>query len=141
MFQITQNKGVHLTFKNGWVISIQWGYGNYCKNYNVSKLCTLGLVMGPETPRSLSSNDAEVAIFTQNLAFPWVSFGDDIVKGWLSSDEVADLISITQHLLPVSELEKTPKGKSPISPDCKCKFPTYLIKWNGEKVIITLKNK
>lgn len=34
MFDITANKGFHLSFANGNTISVQWGNGNYCDNYN-----------------------------------------------------------------------------------------------------------
>lgn len=33
-FKITDNKGFQVTFSNGWTASIQFGYGNYCENYN-----------------------------------------------------------------------------------------------------------
>lgn len=32
MFDITQNKGFHITFANGYTASVQWGQGNYCEN-------------------------------------------------------------------------------------------------------------
>lgn len=31
-FNITQGKGFNMTFENGFTISVQWGYGNYCSN-------------------------------------------------------------------------------------------------------------
>ena len=35
MFKITEGKGFHMTFANGWTVSVQWGSGNYCPNYSV----------------------------------------------------------------------------------------------------------
>lgn len=32
--KITHNKGFHITFENGWRVSVQFGVGNYCDNYN-----------------------------------------------------------------------------------------------------------
>ncbi len=32
-FRITSAKGFHITFSNGWTISVQFGPGNYCENY------------------------------------------------------------------------------------------------------------
>lgn len=38
MFNITKGgrkeepKGIHITLANGWLVSVQWGYGNYCDN-------------------------------------------------------------------------------------------------------------
>jgi hypothetical protein len=31
-FKSTENKGFQMTFENGWTISVQFGYGNYCDN-------------------------------------------------------------------------------------------------------------
>jgi hypothetical protein len=33
MFKITEGKGFHIQFENGWVVSVQWGAGNYGQNY------------------------------------------------------------------------------------------------------------
>ena len=32
MFKITRGTGFQMTFENGWTISVQFGYGNYCDN-------------------------------------------------------------------------------------------------------------
>ena len=34
MFRITGGKGFHITFDNGWTVSVQFGPGNYCDNYD-----------------------------------------------------------------------------------------------------------
>jgi hypothetical protein len=34
MFKITRGKGFHVTFKNGYTVSVQFGYGNYTEAYN-----------------------------------------------------------------------------------------------------------
>lgn len=33
-FCVTDGKGFHITFVNGWTVSVQFGPGNYCDNYN-----------------------------------------------------------------------------------------------------------
>jgi hypothetical protein len=33
-FCITGGKGFHVTFKNGYTVSVQFGPGNYCDNYD-----------------------------------------------------------------------------------------------------------
>lgn len=33
---ICHNKGFHIRFENGWTISVQFGAGNYCDNYDLS---------------------------------------------------------------------------------------------------------
>jgi hypothetical protein len=35
MFKITGGKGFHITFENGWTVSVQFGPGNYADNYNM----------------------------------------------------------------------------------------------------------
>lgn len=32
MFKITERKGFHITFPNGWTVSVQFGPGSYCEN-------------------------------------------------------------------------------------------------------------
>ena len=32
MFKVTRDTGFHITFDNGWTVSVQWGYGNDCEN-------------------------------------------------------------------------------------------------------------
>ena len=32
--RICHNKGFHIKFKNGWTVSVQFGWGNYCDNHN-----------------------------------------------------------------------------------------------------------
>lgn len=34
MFKITDGKGFHVTFANGWTVSVQFGPGNYADNYS-----------------------------------------------------------------------------------------------------------
>ncbi|MBK9497695.1 MAG: hypothetical protein IPO08_24925 [Xanthomonadales bacterium] len=34
-FCITSGKGFHVRFENGYVVSVQFGPGNYCDNYNM----------------------------------------------------------------------------------------------------------
>lgn len=33
-FRITSQKGFHVTFENNWTVSVQFGPGNYCDNYD-----------------------------------------------------------------------------------------------------------
>ena len=35
MFRITNKHGFHITFENGYTVSVQFGPGNYCDNYNM----------------------------------------------------------------------------------------------------------
>jgi len=52
-FAVTGNKGFHITFPNGVCVSVQFGGGNYCKNYDRP----IPSVDGESSP------DAELAIW------------------------------------------------------------------------------
>ncbi len=74
-----------MTFENGLTISVQFGVKNYC-----SRRCF-------DTPRgvemdepSWSSQSAEIAIIGEGRK--WLVIEDDVVEGWVSTDEVADWI-------------------------------------------------
>ena len=87
-FRLTDGKGFHITFKNGWTISVQFGPGNYCDNYNMDIMSF----------RS-SKDYGRVESFTAEIAF-WgpdgemQKFGDpsdeyrDTVKGRVTPEEV-----------------------------------------------------
>lgn len=80
-----------MTFENGWTISVQFGYGNYCVNghhpggWDFSK-----------TQDTVVSSDAEIAIW--DVDGEWYNFGSDTVKGYCSADEVATWIKFTADL-------------------------------------------
>ena len=76
-----------MTFKNGYCISVQFGPGSYCERYDEPL----------ETPLKAASNNehwrsetAEVAIFNPDCTY----HGE--VQGWLSTNEVAELIGTVQ---------------------------------------------
>ena len=54
-FKILDNKGFHITFANGVCVSVQFGGGNYCQNYDaeIDSLRTEGM----------RSPDAELAMW------------------------------------------------------------------------------
>ena len=82
MFDITSNKGFHMTFANGWTVSVQWGKGNYCDNKYIGKY--------GETPEP--STNAEIAAWDANGE--WMAFGnEDTMKGYCSPEEVAAFIA------------------------------------------------
>ena len=63
-FSITQGVGFHMTFENGWTLSVQFGPHHYCDSKN--------------TWESSSSN-AEVAVFNPKGAFTTLSNGDNVL--------------------------------------------------------------
>ena len=85
MIKATSNKGFQLTFENGWTISVQFGYGNYCDNRHHPERLAL------HNRQVVESGDAEIAIWDKN-GVDYTFDNGDIVKGWCSADEVADWI-------------------------------------------------
>jgi len=85
-FKTTGNKGFHITFANGWTISVQFGGGNYCDNYNFP--------FGEERQQySMESSTAEVAYFNQNGVME--SFGNgDQVEGRQTPTQVLELMNM-----------------------------------------------
>ena len=85
-FIATQNKGFRMEFDNGFSISVQWGLENYCekKSFNTD--------IDPRKKRIWESTSAEIAVFNEEGIVP--IGGDDQVIGWLSSNEVASVITI-----------------------------------------------
>lgn len=103
MFRITQNKGFQLVFENGYEISCQFGYFNYCNN----KSCTLNKEKDTDI---YECKDCEIAIFHNS---EWVENEDlnnilqkanvgnnsnGIVMGYVSSNEVARIIDVISNL-------------------------------------------
>ena len=75
-FQICDDKGFHITFENGWTVSVQFGSGNYCDNYD----------MVPRSRTPLSAN-AEVAAWVKGG--DWHRFDDgETVRGYMTPAEV-----------------------------------------------------
>ena len=83
MFKSTLRKGYQITFENGWTISVQWGYGNYCDNRSISQ-------DGWNNTKDLESKTAEIAMWDKDDK--WFGFGTDEVKGYCSANEVAEWI-------------------------------------------------
>ncbi len=83
-FWATRGKGMQMTFANGYTISVQWGFGNYCDNHHKEVAPGDGY----------RSNDAECAVWDERGEFVRLSEHDD-VRGWMSADDVARLIAET----------------------------------------------
>ena len=100
-FKSTENKGFQMTFENGWTISVQFGYGNYCDNNHHPEGLNFHLHTHlMEIQRNFSkkqevteSSDAEIAIWDADGE--WYNFGSDTVKGYCTADEVATWIKFT----------------------------------------------
>ena len=60
-FKITGKKGFHITFANGWTVSVQFGQYNYCDFYHTT--AWNGIELDAEECGSHGSDTAEVAVF------------------------------------------------------------------------------
>jgi hypothetical protein len=76
------NNGFHMTFANGWTVSVQWNHGTYCERYG----------KGVPGDSGWSSTTAEV--------YAWHTDADGIeqdwqdgVQGWQTADDVAKFIA------------------------------------------------
>jgi hypothetical protein len=90
IFRVTGNKGFQMKFENGWTISVQFGYGNYCDNYQHPD--------GFDFAKGLNvvqSSDAEIAIWSGDTwGSDWYTFENgDTVLGHQAPDQVAQWIS------------------------------------------------
>lgn len=80
-FKICDQKGFHITFENGWTVSVQFGRGNYGGNYDYPEYD------GPVPP----SSTAEVAAW--DSANNWLEFdGGNTVDGHRTPAQVLALM-------------------------------------------------
>ncbi len=75
-FGITLGRGFHVTFENGWTISVQFGAGNYCSNRHGEAKDNNGT----------TSTDAEIAAWPASGEM--IEIEEDTVKGHCSPAEV-----------------------------------------------------
>ena len=84
-FQTTGRNGFHVTFANGWTVSVQFGAGNYCSNRDWQG-------DNPNDPLSAykdkapKSFNAEIAAW--DASGKWHEFEHDSVAGWCSPEQV-----------------------------------------------------
>lgn len=92
-FNTPRANGFYMTFANGLTVSVQWGFGTYSDNhYKEDALYRVGA----------ASTTAEIAVLGKDGEFIdpetfGVENGDGQVAGYLSADEVADLIHAVAH--------------------------------------------
>ena len=84
-FRITEGKGFHVTFENGYTVSVQFGYYNYCSN----KSMQIGLEN--KAAGASGSPNAEVAWWGPDGNF--IPFENDDVEGYKSPKEVLELLN------------------------------------------------
>lgn len=95
MFEITQGKGFRMTFANGYGISVQWGYGNYCesrdKEIDWNKFKEEQARLGKE-----GSATAEIAVLNPSGVLCGEDLGifdGDNVEGWCTPERVLEVMN------------------------------------------------
>jgi len=83
-------QGFHMTFKNGYTISVQFGSGNHCSNS----------LIPIETDREKKTfgkcMNCETAIFKQKGKF--LKYKGEEFQGWQTTKEVAEIMHTFKHL-------------------------------------------
>jgi hypothetical protein len=85
-FRITGGKGFHITFENGYSISVQFGPGNYSDNHDMA-IGAQDLEAG-----RIGSTTAEIAIIGLDGQLEKRP-GGDTVEGYVSPERVAEVIA------------------------------------------------
>ena len=101
-FEISDNKGFHITYKNGYTVSVQFGGGNYCTNRDLP-IEDYGKPVPP-------SDTAETALMTKD---GFVPYGGDDVQGHMSPSDVLKLMVFAESLKPYDELDAFVNGLNP----------------------------
>jgi hypothetical protein len=95
MFTITSGKGFRMQFDNGYQVSVQWGYGNYCeKRFS-------GIVGDERKEDFYLSSTAEVAVMDKNGEFCRIEdigcVYDDF-QGNMTTKEVLAILNFVEAL-------------------------------------------
>lgn len=89
MFKTCDQKGFHITFDNGYTVSVQFGAGNYCDNYNLS-------IMEYHDKAVPPSSTAETALLDPNGEF--VEYKGDDVQARQTPEDVLELLNYAAGL-------------------------------------------
>ncbi len=97
-FAITGCKGFHIIFKNGVTVSVQFGGGNYCENYDEE-------IGGERNKKKLTSGDAEVAVWDKEGKWITPSDDGDMVIGYQTPADVLRIMNWASELENVEEVD------------------------------------
>lgn len=93
-FRITDGKGFQVTFENGYTVSVQFGWGNYCDNYDNPRIGGYkeeNIRLGES-----GSNTAETALLDSDGNF--IEYEDGDVQGRRTATEVLELLNYAASL-------------------------------------------
>ena len=89
-FSNSRGSGFHLVFDNNWTVSVQFGGGHYCDNYD--KKWNFAQEQAAKGD-SIRSSTAEIAVWSNRVSdsnLIWLE--DDTVRGYTTANEVAQVI-------------------------------------------------
>ena len=88
--------GFHMEFPNGWIISVQWGPGNYCETRRKDEDGWISPFDGRY--HEFVSTTAEIAVMHKDHSRMYPISEHDDVKGWVSATDVARYIQWVSQL-------------------------------------------
>ena len=88
--------GFHMEFPNGWIISVQWGPGNYCETRRKNEDGWISPFDGRH--HEFVSTTAEIAVMHKDHSRMYPISEHDDVKGWVSATDVAKYIQWVSQL-------------------------------------------
>ena len=88
--------GFHMAFPNGWIISVQWGPGNYCETRRKNEDGWISPFDGQY--HEFVSTTAEIAVMHKDHSRMYPISEHDDVKGWVSATDVAGYIQWVSQL-------------------------------------------
>lgn len=83
--------GYEMTFANGWTVSVKFGARNYCEN----KYEDYDQLYNNGVQTTVRSRQAEIAAWDADEN--WYDFGSDDVKGYQTTEQVADFIDMVRN--------------------------------------------
>jgi hypothetical protein len=110
MISTQDASGIHFTFDNKFILSIQYGYGNYCENRSVDQTLDKPVDYLSLNHKPHKSINAEIAILHQDkdikfyenndmMTFGRVANGlDDEVAGWIPTEKIMDVMEWVRRL-------------------------------------------
>jgi len=105
-FRITGGKGFHITFANGWTVSVQFGIASYSEHHNAP----IGPDFAEESKRLAGEGSATAEIGAWNAAGKWYALGDyDDVVGYRKPAEVLAILNMIAGLAPDAEPKRKRK--------------------------------
>jgi len=87
MFRIVDKIGFHITFDNGWTVSVQFGPGNCCDNRDMK--------IGKEEEKAGKEGSHTVECMVCDETGKMIQYGDwnDIVGKYMTSAQVLELLN------------------------------------------------